>query len=454
MSGSAVELERAGAGAAADRSAPVAGMPPGPGLPAVAEAALLAKWPVAFLESCRRRYGRCFTLTAPPLGRAVYIWEPRDVRALFRGDPEVFRVFQVRKAHRLVMGPNSLLLQDGRRHLRDRKLMTPRFHGAHLQRYRELVRAIADRELESWPVGEPFAMRPRLHTITLDMITRVVIGGDESRRARLRDALADLLEINPTLIVSVPAVRRDLGPRSPWGRFKRLRARVFDLLRDEIRRARESGSDSDGVLPTLVDAVDEQGNRMSDEWVLDELMTLLVAGQETTASALSWAFERLTHNPPVLERLVESVDAREEDYVEAVIHETLRARPIVAVTPRWLDVDSEVAGRRLPAGTVICIAQLLAQHNPESYPEPERFMPERFLGRSPDPMSFVAFGGGARRCVGASLALLEMSTVLRAVLERFELTAARRADERVTTHHVTLTPSRGAEVVIRRRNGG
>lgn len=419
------------------------------------QSALLARWPEAFLESCRRRYGRSFTLTAFPLGRAMYVWEPRDVQTIFRGSPEVFRVLNVRKAHRLIMGPNSLLLQDGKRHLHDRKLITPRFHGDYLKRYGELIKRATERELETWPTGVPFAMRPRLHQISLDVIVRVVLGpdADEARRTRLRDALADLTEFNPTFIVVMPTIRRDLGPRSPWGAFKRRRSALFDLLFDEIRRARTDERDADGALNLLVDATDEEGNPVSEEWVLDQLVTLLITGEETVASALAWAFERLTHNRPALDRLIESLDAGETEYLDAVIRETLRARPIVSVTPRWLDVETELAGRRVPAGTIVCVAQLLAQHNPETYPEPKEFRPERFLGAPPDPTTFVAFGGGARRCLGASLAELEMRMVLPAVLERFEVTAPNAGSERMTTHHITLTPSRGGEVVITPRNG-
>lgn len=437
----------------AEDGPPSPGLPRGPRLPGLAQAALLAKRPEEFQDMCRRRYGRCFTLTAPPYGRALYIWEPRDVRTVFRGDPDVFQLNQVRKAHLLVMGPESIMLHDGARHLRDRRLMTPQFHGAYIERYVKLIREIADSELETWPLGVTFQLRPRLLDLTLDAIIRVVLGEDtnDERRAYVRAALVELIDLNPTLLVAVPAVRRDAGPRSPWGKFKRMRSGLFGALYEEIHRVREGASGGDGVLATLVDARDEQGNPLSDEWVLSQVMTLLIAGHQTTATAISWAFERLTRHPSVIDRLVASLDGGDEGYLRAVIHETLRVRPIVAVTPRWLAADTEVAGRLLPAGTTVGIAQLLTQHDPATFPDPKRFLPERFLDQPTHPMTFVAFGGGLRRCLGASLAEVEMATVIRAVLERFEVKAARRADERMVMPHVTLTPARGAEVVLRAR---
>lgn len=423
------------------------GLPDGPRLPPVLQGTLLFKYPVPFLRGCLDRYGRCFTLTAPPLGRTVYVWQPRDVHTIFRGDPEVFRVRQVRKAHALVMGPNSLLLQDGEQHLRDRRLLSPHFHGQHLQQIRELVDEVVERDLERWPIGRPFAVRPYLHEITLEIIIRIVLGEELYRSigARLRQGLADLVKINPALMLTVTALRRDLGPWSPWGRFVRVRRAVNELVDDAMRRARATDGDDGGVLSGLV------RTGLSDEEIHDELMTLLLAGEETTASALAWAFERLTHNPAVLGELVRSIDAGEDGYLQAVITETLRSRPLVAVTPRWLGSETEIAGRSLPAGTVVCISQLLAHANPERYPEPERFVPERFLESDPDPAAFLPFGGGARRCLGAALAQLEMTTVLRAALSRFRVRAARPRSERITMHHVTFSPSRGAEVVLELR---
>lgn len=428
------------------------GLPAGPPLPALLQGVLLFKYPVPFLQRCRRRYGRCFTVTAPPLGRTMYVWQPEDVRTIFRGSLEVFRVRQVRKAHALVMGPNSLLLQDGEQHIRDRKLLSPYFHGQHLQRIRQLVDEVVERELERWPLGRPFAIRPYLHEMTLEIILRLILGSEmyEGIGQRLRKGLADLVSINPALVLTVTALRRDLGPRSPWGRFVRVRRAVNDLIGEAIRTARATQPHDGGVLTSLIQG-QAAGNGLNDAEIHDEMMTLLLAGEETTASALAWAFERLTHNPEVLARLVRSLDGDEDDYLKAVITETLRARPLVAVTPRWLGVEAEVAGRRLPAGTVVCISQLLAHWNPERYPQPERFAPERFFDADPDPVAFLPFGGGARRCLGASLAQLEMTTVLREALRRFAVRAARREPERITMHHVTFSPSRGAEVVLESR---
>ncbi len=427
--------------------------PPGPTLPRLAQTMLMATWPVSFLGACQRRYGNCFTLTAQPWGRAVYLADPAHIQSVFRGDPAVFCVSEAREPQRVVLGRNSLLVLDGDRHIRERRLLSPPFHGEYLRRYEAEIKTITEVAVATWPVATPFAVRPRMRDIVLKVIIRVIFGPDDDRRTdRMQELLAELLDINVTLLVAVPALRRDFGPRSPWGRFVRLRAEADALLLEQIRRARGSPSKQSALLGALAAARDGDGDRLSDSELRDQLITLLVAGHETTATALAWILERLARHPRVLQRLLESVDAEQDDgYLDAVISETLRTRPILAGTTRNLAADAEVAGYRIPAGTIIVASQVLAHVSREHYPNPEQFLPERFLGRGPDRSAFIAYGGGPHRCLGASLAQLEMRTVIRTVLERFEIRPARRRAERRRTQHVTLAPSRGGELVVHRR---
>jgi cytochrome P450 len=352
-----------------------------------------------------------------------------------------------------VLGRNSLLVLDGDRHIRERRLLSPPFHGEYLRRYEADIKTITKAALATWPVATPFAVRPRMRDIVLKVIIRVIFGPDEDRGTdRMQELLAELLDINVTLLVAVPALRRDLGPRSPWGRFVRLREQAHALLLERIRRARGSPSERSGLLGALAAGREGDGDRLSDSELRDQLITLLVAGHETTATALAWILERLSRHPRVLRRLLDSLDAEQDDgYLDAVISETLRTRPILAGTTRNLAADAEVAGYRMPAGTIIVASQVLAHVSREHYPNPAQFMPERFLGRGPDRSAFIAYGGGPHRCLGASLAQLEMRTVIRTVLERFEIRPAGRRVERGRTQHVVLAPSRGGKLVVHHR---
>jgi cytochrome P450 len=350
-----------------------------------------------------------------------------------------------------VLGSRSVLLLDEDEHLRERRLLLPPFHGERVRRYRELVAEIAAAEIERWPRGRAFSLRPRMQAITLEVILRAVFGiRDAERLDRLRALLPKMLE-HGTVVVWMPFLRRDLGPGSPWRRFTRVRAEVDGLLLDEIKRRRDATdlAERDDVLSMLLQARGEDGEPMGERELRDELMTLLLAGHETTATGLAWAFERLTRTPRVMSRLLEALDDSDEIYLDAVAKETLRARPVVYDVARRLTAPVTVREWELPAGAYV-VPSITAIHLLKGiYERAEEFRPERFLDPDqPDSYAWIPFGGGRRRCIGAAFATMEMKTVLREVLVRVDVSAPDPRPERIRLHNVTLVPAKGARVLV------
>jgi cytochrome P450 len=426
--------------------------PPGPALPGLLQTAAMLSRPHAFLERCRRRYGDVFSVHVAPYGRMVFLADPGLIRQVFTGDPHVFHVGGVRsRILSPLLGEHSLLLLDEERHMRERKLMLPAFHGEALRRYPELIRQIAEAEVGRWPAGEPVALRPRMQAITLEVILRVVIGvRDPERLARLRALLSQLLDEGTLLLFLTTALDRDLWWFPPWRRFMGARRRADALIYDEIRRRRANPA-GDDVLSLLVQSSGEGDDALGDDELRDELMTLLIAGHETTATALAWAFERLARHPAAQARLRESLAAGESDYLDAVVKETLRVRPVVMEVGRDLTEPVELGGFVLPAGTRVMSSLALVQRATEHWPDPKAFRPERFLNGQPAPYTWIPFGGGPRRCIGASFATQEMATIIPLVLSRFDVVADRPEPERSRTRNVTQVPSRGARVLLSRR---
>jgi cytochrome P450 len=426
-------------------------LPPGPRGPALLQSLRLILQPIAFLERCLRRYGDVFTLKFIGMGDLVYVADPEIVKGVFTGDAEVFHAGEANEVMEPVLGPKSVLLLDEDEHLHQRRLLLPPFHGEQVRRYRELVGEIAAAEIERWPRGRAFPMRPRMQAITLEVILRAVFGIREAGRLdRLRALLPKLLD-HGTVIVWMPFLRRDLGPGSPWRRFTRVRAEVDGLLLDEIRRRRAAADleDRDDVLSMLLQARGEDGEPMGEGELRDELMTLLLAGHETTATGLAWAFERLTRNPRVMSRLRESLAEEDDAYLEAVAKETLRARPVVYDVARKLAGPATVGGWELPAGAYV-VPSITAIHLLSGiYDRADEFRPERFLdGDVPDSYAWIPFGGGRRRCIGAAFATMEMKAVLREVLTRVDVRAADPKPESLKLKNVTLVPGKGAVVVV------
>jgi cytochrome P450 family 135 len=414
--------------------------------------------PVPYLERCSRRFGDMFTARFP-IGTIVFISDPEVIKQVFTGDPDVLHAGEGNATPlEPIMGKNSVLLLDGPEHMRQRKLMLPSFQGQRMQRYGDLMREIAEREIETWPIGRPFGLRPRTQAITLEIIMRAVFGiEDAGRLERLRDSLGRLLDIgmHPTGLarIVVPPLRRTIG-RNYWKRFLRLRADVDAVLYDEIarRRAAPDTAERDDVLSVLLQARDEDGRPMTDVELRDELMTLLVAGHETTATSLAWAFELLLRHPRELERLQAEVDGDgSDDYLDAVIKETLRLRPVVPGVVRKLKAPLELGGYELPEGTRAAPNIYLTHRRPDVYPEPERFRPERFLDNGADTYSWIPFGGGIRRCLGASFATYEMKVVIPAILENVSLRHAAGGPEPIRRRAITFVPARDALVTVEHR---
>jgi cytochrome P450 family 135 len=427
------------------------GFPPGSRLPGVVQAVRFSRDPVGFLERNRLRYGDVFSLSFPGFGRMIYLADPALVKQVFTGDPATFHAGAANaRALEPILGTFSLLTLDGEDHMRQRKLLLPPFHGEAVQRYRDLIAEITSRDIERWPVGEPFELRPRMQAITLEVILRAVFGIREEERLGLFRTLLPRLGEATGLQMWLPFLRRDLGPWSPWARFLKLRAEVDALVYDEIRRRRSEpdAAERDDVLSLLLGARHEDGSPMSDRELRDELITLLTAGHETSATGLAWAFERLLRNPGAMESLQAEIDGGGDEYADAVVKETLRVRPVIVDVARLVTADVDLGEWRVRAGTIVVPAIALVQLMPEVYPDPYEFRPERFLDGQPAPYTWIPFGGGVRRCLGAPFAQLEIRTVMQTVLAQATLRAPDPAPERIRLRHVTLVPSRDALVVM------
>jgi cytochrome P450 len=406
---------------------------------------------VPFVERCRARYGKRFTLRLLQTPPWVHLTDPDELKELFTAPPDVLHPGEGASVLEPVVGANSVILLDEHAHLSQRKLMLPAFHGARIEALGGLLEEVTEREVAAWPLDEPIALHGRLQSLTLEVILRAVFGLDPGPRLdALRDRLTKILEFGSHPASLLPGLQR--GRR--WEEFLRGRdetdALLFELV-DE-RRASEDGEERDDVLAMLLAAKHEDGSPMSNRELRDELMTLLVAGHETTASELAWAFERLARTPRVASRLAEEIDAGDDAYLTATVHETLRRRPVLPIAaPRLVKQPIEIGGVTYPEGVCVIANSYLVQHDPTIYPNPYEFRPERFLDETPGTYSWIPFGGGRRRCLGASFALLEMKVVLRAVLSRAELASAPGPTEGSRRRAITLSPRRSALTVLRPR---
>jgi cytochrome P450 len=400
----------------------------------------------------RKRYGPVFLSNDVIVGQVFHIADRALIEQMFKWKPSEYNVGEPRQVMEPVTGPSSILLLDGEHHMRMRKLMLPPFHGEAIARYAELIEQITNREIDSWRPGDRIRTRTVAQTITMEVIIRAVFGiTDPDRVSELRRLLPRLSSINPVL--GIEAVRKDLGPHSPWGRFIRDRDRADEMLYEEIENRRLDSDEHtrDDILTLLLSARDEHGDPLTDRELRDELITILLAGHETTATSIGWAFERLLRNPPALQRLVAEVKAGESDYIEAVIKETLRVRPVVPEVFRAPTEPVELGGYRFEPGTQLAASILLVQYDPELYPpDPHAFRPERFLEGAPEPYTWVPFGGGVRRCLGAAFAQLEMKIVIATLLARVQLRAPRARSEKARFRGVTVMPSRGGEAIVER----
>ena len=373
--------------------------------------------------------------------------DPDDLREIFTAPPDVLHPGQGARILEAVVGPRSVILLDEDAHLEQRRLMLPAFHGERMEALTGLLVQTTEREVESWPRGEPIALHPRLQDLTLEVILRAVFGLSPGPRLdAMRAALTELLAFGTGPLSLVPQLRRVLAPLRRVRRFEALLARVDELIFELVAERRAGGEEGDDVLAMLLAARHEDGSPMTREELRDELVTLLVAGHETTASQLAWACERLAREPRVLDRLREEVAGGDGDaYVTATIQETLRRRPVLPnVAPRLTRRPVEVGGWRYPPGICLVGNAYAVHHDPEIYDDPYAFRPERFLDSPPGTYTWIPFGGGRRRCLGASFALLEMRTVLRAVMRRGGLEPAGTGHEPPRRRAITISPALGA----------
>ena len=427
-----------------------AGLPPGPRIPSVIQTIAWWNRTIPFLERCRARYGKRFTvrlIQSPPF---VYHSRPEHIKEIFTAPPEVLHPGEGAKLLEPVVGANSVILLDERNHLSQRKLMLPAFHGEKMQRLSDLMREVADREVATWPRGEAVELHPRLQALTLDVILRAVFGLDSGDRLEaLRYRLARILAFGERPASLIPAFQRG----RTWQEFAHAREEADAMIYEQIdERRANGGAERDDILAMLLEARHEDSSPMSPLELRDELMTLLVAGHETTASELAWALERLARAPRVLARLTEEVDAGEDEaYLTATVHETLRRRPVLPnAAPRLVKEPVEIGGWRYEPGVCLIADAYSLHHDPDVYPDPYAFRPERFLDEQPGTYTWIPFGGGRRRCLGASFAMLEMKIVLRAVLAQTELSPAME-HEGARRRSITLSPRGGARTVLRAR---
>jgi cytochrome P450 len=414
---------------------------------------MMRKWP-EFVASCRDKFGPVFTLRNPVMGTMVYLADPAAIKTVFAGDPRIFHAGEANSMLGGLLGDSSVLVIDDDVHRDRRRLMMGPFHRDAVARQVAQMTDIAIENIASWPVGRRFSVAPKMSQITLEVILRTVIGAsDPHRLAALREVMPRLLNVGPwwSLAIAKPKLQRYF----PWRRLRRYMQEADRLLYAEIaeRRADPNLAERTDALAMLVQAAGDDGNGMSDKELRDQLITLLVAGHDTTATGLSWAMERLTRHPDILARAVAAADAGEDgdEYLDAICKEILRVRPVVPDVGRVLKESVEVGGYQLPAGVMVVPTITTVHLDADLYPDPERFDPDRMLGATLSPTTWLPFGGGNRRCLGAGFAMVEMRIVLREILRHVELSTTTEPGETVKLKHVILTPNRGARITVRSR---
>jgi len=426
----------------------VTALPPGSKLPSLVQTILFLTARRQTHTHWRRKYGDVFTSQLAGRRLVVTLSRPEHVRQVFAGSPTIFHAGQGNALLAPVMGDHSVLVTDEDEHLRTRKLLMPAFNGAALRGYGDLMTEIAVDDVAHWPTGRPFAVHPRMNAVTLEIILRVVFGmSDGPRRTDLRPRIRQISEIGPLTVLGWSYPK--LGKYGPWKRnWDNLRA-ADRLLYAEIADRRAAGAageltDRDDVLSRLLKAA---GAELSDAELRDQMITLLLAGHETTATALAWSFHELARRPAIQRKAQQAADDGDTNYLEAVAKEAMRRRPVIQNVARMLTEPTEIAGYRLPAGTVVAPSISLVHRDATVHEDPDGFRPERFLGKQPEAGTWIPFGGGVRRCLGAGFSLQEAVAVLREALTRYDLRAERQREEFPKPRNITLVPARGARIV-------
>lgn len=453
------EIEEPGHLQVVDRAPAV---PPGPRGPALFQVAQLAFRTVQYLERCQRRYGDTFTIRFPGGPDVVSFTHPDAIRQIFTADSEQLRGGESNAPLGPLVGLHSLLLLDGARHLEERRLMIPPFHGERMHAYAPAMQSLADRTIDAWRPGGVILFLRCMQRLTLDIIMDTIFGFDEDgEHDRLRQQLQVLVHVASNPLWLLAPFRINLGPVTPWAKLIRTRGEVAELLYAEFARRRAVGCEHrSDILSMLLSARYEDGRAMTDEQLRDEMLTLLLAGHETTATALAWTLYHLLMHPEVLERVRVELDEVVADeplradhlprleFLDGVIKEALRLNPVLDDVGRLVKEPVEIGGWRLPAGVVASAQIYLCQHRPDLWPDPHRFNPDRFFHQRVSPYEFFPFGGGGRRCIGMAFALYEMKIVLARILTRTQLRIAPGYAVISVRRAVTLAPSRGLPVVV------
>jgi cytochrome P450 len=433
-------------------TAPTVKLPPGPRIPGVVVGALAQANRRSLMKQLSRRFGDAFSVTLPALGPSVVIANPELVKRVFTAKPDVLAFGEDSPLGR-VLGPGSLFSLDGERHLRERRLLLPPFHGERMKSYEAIIEDEARKEMATWPDGAEFRTLEPFMRITLNAILRTVFGAEGPHLRRLAELLPPAVELGSRLAL-LPWAQRDLGRVSPGGRFVRMR-RAYDAVIDEMideALADPRLEERADVMALLLRAHYEDGSSMSRSQIADELLTLLAAGHETTATSLAWAVERLRRHPAVLARLTE--EARGEDGVlrMATIHEVQRTRPVIVATSRVVVADDgfELGEWRIPKGHRVVVSASMIHNDPRFFDDPLTFAPDRFVDRKPDTYTWVPFGGGTRRCIGAAFAHMEMDIVLRTLLREFDLAPTSEPSERWRSRGIAGAPRHGGRALVRR----
>jgi cytochrome P450 len=428
------------------------GLPPGPGWPAFIQSVGLLRFRHQFVPWAHRRYGDAFTVRILPQGRPLVLFtRPEHAREIFAGDPEVFHAGKANAILGPMMGEHSLLLQDSSEHKRARKLLMPAFNGHALKEYAGLVTDVASAEVDSWWPGECFSALRRMNRLTLEVILRVVFGvTDESRLAEMRPRVNRVVDISPAILFGygMPSLQRF----GPWKRSKDNAFELDALIYAEIRERRTAPdlAERPDVLSRLIRVGTEggEGDRLTDEELRDQLVTLLLAGHETTATALAWALYELGRSPSLLARSRAAAIEGDEDWLEAVLKESMRLHPVIPMVVRTLMQPATVGGYDLPAGTTVGPSIIIAHSRPDNHDQPDLFRPERFIEGQPATNTWIPFGGGVRRCIGAGFSLMEGVVVLREVLSRFAVESM--GEDAPKVRNITSVPREGATIRVTR----
>jgi len=440
--------------------------PPVLSTPSALQTLMFGLAPMEFNLRANRQLGDVWRIDLPSQREPfVMTSHPDHVKALFTADPADAPSLTGETPLRPIMGPNSVLMLVGERHMRERKLLLPPFHGEAVQRYVSMISEVAEREIDRWPVGRPFALAPRMQAITLDVIMSGLFGidgtpGRGTPEYRMRETFRRLMRVSTNILWGLVELQ-NIGREEARGVMKWVLAVADRQLYAAIRARREQRRPAEegrtDVLSLLLNARVDDGRELTDHEIRDEMMSLVLAGHETTANSLAWTFERLVRAPAAYERLCQLVRASDPgapEYVEATIHEGMRVRPVIPAIVRMAARPWRLGDYVVPAGTPIGVSIVALHHRPDVYPDPHEFRPERFLGVKPGTYTWIPFGGGIRRCLGASLAMAEQRVVLEAIARRTDLVPSRRSREHARQRNVTMIPNRGGRVRVEARYAG